>query len=109
MQQALGELRTLLERFANGMSMEVVGNAIQALYEDSKSDPELKQWFSDCDTYVRKVRRPRLVRVNAHKSLLTVGSSGGWLCVGAPMQQSGQRAARAWSRLLRWKVQGPLR
>ena len=55
MQQALGELRTLLERFANGMSMEVVGNAIQALYEDSKSDPELKQWFNDCDTYVRKV------------------------------------------------------
>ena len=55
MQQALGELRTLLERFANGMSMEVVGNAIQALYEDSKSDPELKQWFSDCDAYVRKV------------------------------------------------------
>ena len=28
MQQALGELRTLLERFADGMSMEVVGNAI---------------------------------------------------------------------------------
>ncbi|KAH9925978.1 uncharacterized protein B0H18DRAFT_1085153 [Fomitopsis serialis] len=44
MQQALGELRTLLERFANGMSMAVVGNAIQDL-----------QWFTDCDAYVRKV------------------------------------------------------
>ncbi|TFY64828.1 hypothetical protein EVJ58_g2365 [Rhodofomes roseus] len=54
-QQALGELRTLLERFANGMSMAVVGDAIQALYQDSKNDPELRQWFTDCDSYARRV------------------------------------------------------
>ncbi|KZT70697.1 hypothetical protein DAEQUDRAFT_667430 [Daedalea quercina L-15889] len=54
-QQALGELRTLLERFANGMSMAVVGDAIQALYQDSRNDPELRQWFSDCDAYARRV------------------------------------------------------
>ncbi|KAI0336661.1 hypothetical protein GY45DRAFT_1376920 [Cubamyces sp. BRFM 1775] len=55
LQQATSELRTLLERFANGKSLSIIGDAMQQLYRDAQQDEELRQWFRDVDTYTRKV------------------------------------------------------
>jgi hypothetical protein len=49
------ELRTLLERFANNTSMDVIFDAINVLTDDTRRDPELHQWFKNVDTYVRRV------------------------------------------------------
>ncbi|TCD61093.1 hypothetical protein EIP91_009046 [Steccherinum ochraceum] len=55
LQQATSELRTLLERFANGMSLGVIGDAMRVLYEDAQKDEELRNWFKAVDAYIRKV------------------------------------------------------
>ena len=55
LQTATGELRTLLERFANGMSLSVIGDALHDLYEDAQKDEELRGWFNKLDAYSRKV------------------------------------------------------
>ncbi|PCH41878.1 hypothetical protein WOLCODRAFT_137602 [Wolfiporia cocos MD-104 SS10] len=55
LQIAMDQLRTLLERFANGMSLGVIGDAMQALYQDAQNDEELRNWFRDCDAYARRV------------------------------------------------------
>ena len=55
LQQATSELRTLLERFANGMSLGVIGEAMRVLYDDAQKDDELKNWFRSVDGYTRKV------------------------------------------------------
>ncbi|KAH9943958.1 hypothetical protein B0H21DRAFT_779540 [Amylocystis lapponica] len=55
LQQATSELRSLLERFANGMSLSVIGDAMQALYNDAQQDEELREWFRSVDTYTRRV------------------------------------------------------
>lgn len=56
LQDAINEIRTLLERFANGMSMDIVLDAFGALRDDAQRDQELSQWFEQVDAYVRKVR-----------------------------------------------------
>lgn len=53
--QAQKELRTLLERFANGESLQPVFDAINQIYVDAQNDPELKAWFQTVDKYIRKV------------------------------------------------------
>ncbi|KAH9815942.1 hypothetical protein DFH28DRAFT_1125996 [Melampsora americana] len=53
--QAQKELRTLLERFANGESLQPVFDAVNQIYLDAQNDPELKAWFQTVDKYVRKV------------------------------------------------------
>jgi hypothetical protein len=55
LKQATKELRTLLERFANNQSLSPIVDAVNVLIDDSKCDPELRQWFKDVDDYVRKV------------------------------------------------------
>ncbi|EMD31027.1 hypothetical protein CERSUDRAFT_120157, partial [Gelatoporia subvermispora B] len=55
LQQATSELRALLERFANGMSLDVIGDAMRALYDDAQQDEELRNWFHQCDAYARRV------------------------------------------------------
>ncbi|OCH91664.1 hypothetical protein OBBRIDRAFT_834003 [Obba rivulosa] len=55
LQQSISELRTLLERFANGQSLDPIGDAIRVLYEDSKNDEELRHWLHDVDAYIREV------------------------------------------------------
>ncbi|KAI0781790.1 hypothetical protein C8Q75DRAFT_790036 [Abortiporus biennis] len=55
LQQATSELRTLLERFANGMSLGIIGDAMHVLYDDAKKDEELRNWFKGVDSYTRKV------------------------------------------------------
>ncbi|SGY18964.1 BQ5605_C014g07520 [Microbotryum silenes-dioicae] len=54
-QQAEKELRTLLERFANGQSMQPMFDAVNQLYKDAKDDDELAAWFNKLDNYVRQV------------------------------------------------------
>jgi hypothetical protein len=54
----MSELRTLLERFANGKNMDIVFDAANALIDDAKKDEELRTWFTDLNSYVRKVRLP---------------------------------------------------
>ncbi|KAI0940432.1 hypothetical protein AcW1_003630 [Taiwanofungus camphoratus] len=54
LQQAMSELRTLLERFANGMSLDVIGDAVRALYDDSQKDEDLRRWFQDVNNFVRE-------------------------------------------------------
>jgi len=53
---AVEELRTLLERFANGTSMSIIFDAVNVLIDDSRRDPTLGEWFKAVDLYVRKVR-----------------------------------------------------
>ncbi|EST07143.1 Protein of unknown function DUF4449 [Kalmanozyma brasiliensis GHG001] len=46
--------RRLIERFANGAPTQPIIDAVNQIYTDVANDPELKQWFSRLDTYVRK-------------------------------------------------------
>ncbi|CAE6470084.1 unnamed protein product [Rhizoctonia solani] len=52
---ATRELRTLLERFANGQSMDPILDATGALWDDAQKDEGLRAWFRKMDEYVRKV------------------------------------------------------
>lgn len=45
----------LLERFANGRSLEPVRYATDQLYTDAKNDPELRQWWRAVSDYVHRV------------------------------------------------------
>ncbi|PPQ71059.1 hypothetical protein CVT26_011461 [Gymnopilus dilepis] len=51
----LREIRTLLERFANGQSLDTITSAVDALIDDANRDEALKEWFSAVDLYIRKV------------------------------------------------------
>jgi hypothetical protein len=51
----MSELRTLLERFANGASMDGVFDASNALIDDARRDEEFRNWFHRLNTYIRKV------------------------------------------------------
>lgn len=50
----LTDIKTLIERFANSTSSDDLFDAINNLYRDADRDPELKKWFRQMDTYVRK-------------------------------------------------------
>lgn len=54
LQQALSEIRTLLERFANGKSFNGITDRVNALYDDANNDPELRGWFKQVDAWARK-------------------------------------------------------
>lgn len=49
------ELRILLERFANNTSMQPIFDAVDQLYADSRNDDELRHWWSEFGTYIRRV------------------------------------------------------
>ncbi|KAG2072936.1 hypothetical protein BDR04DRAFT_1095721 [Suillus decipiens] len=51
----MSELRTLLERFANGLSMNDIFDASNALIDDARRDDEFRNWFHRLNTYIRKV------------------------------------------------------
>ncbi|KAG8696444.1 hypothetical protein FRC08_007147, partial [Ceratobasidium sp. 394] len=55
LQLATRELRTLLERFANGRSMDPILDATGQLWDDAQNDEDLKNWFRKLDDYVRRV------------------------------------------------------
>lgn len=52
--QAEEDLKTLLERFANGTSSDDLFDSINTIYADADKDPELKDWFKAMDKYVRR-------------------------------------------------------
>ncbi|RAL01049.1 uncharacterized protein BO80DRAFT_425031 [Aspergillus ibericus CBS 121593] len=47
-------LRTLLERFANNTSLDNLFDSLDNIYRDADRDPELKGWFKNMDTFIRK-------------------------------------------------------
>ncbi|KAI1174134.1 hypothetical protein F4777DRAFT_411434 [Nemania sp. FL0916] len=51
---AEADLKTLIERFANGTSSDDLWSSINTLYADADKDPELRNWFKSMDTYIRK-------------------------------------------------------
>ncbi|KAG6908916.1 hypothetical protein DXG01_002797 [Tephrocybe rancida] len=55
LKRSISEIRTLLERFANGQSMEPILDAFRALSDDARQDSELRDWFQDVNRYVHKV------------------------------------------------------
>lgn len=52
--QAEADLKTLIERFANGTSSDDLWSAVNQIYEDAQKDPELKDWFKSMDKYIRR-------------------------------------------------------
>lgn len=54
LQQAEDDLKTLIERFANGTSSDDLWDSINQIYKDADNDPELKDWFKALDRYVRR-------------------------------------------------------
>ncbi|KAI1451159.1 hypothetical protein F5Y02DRAFT_18704 [Annulohypoxylon stygium] len=51
---AEADLKTLIERFANGTSSDDLWSSINTIYADADKDPELKNWFKSIDSYIRK-------------------------------------------------------
>ncbi|KAI2615249.1 hypothetical protein GGR54DRAFT_303973 [Hypoxylon sp. NC1633] len=51
---AEADLKTLIERFANGTSSDDLWSSINTIYADADNDPELKNWFKSIDAYIRK-------------------------------------------------------
>ena len=51
---AESDLRTLMERFANGTSTSNLWEAINQIYKDAEKDDELKDWFKSMDKYIRR-------------------------------------------------------
>ncbi|BDD58509.1 hypothetical protein MPDQ_002562 [Monascus purpureus] len=47
-------LRTLIERFANGTSLDDFLESLNNIYRDADQDPVLKGWFKHLDSYIRK-------------------------------------------------------
>ncbi|KAJ5809876.1 uncharacterized protein N7503_002094 [Penicillium pulvis] len=56
-QAAEYNLRTLIERFANNTSLSDFFDSLDNIYRDADKDPELRGWFSNVDTYIRKCLR----------------------------------------------------
>lgn len=52
--QAEADLKTLIERFANGTSSDDLWSAVNQIYQDAQKDPELKDWFKSLDKYIRR-------------------------------------------------------
>ncbi|KAJ5109093.1 hypothetical protein N7456_005768 [Penicillium angulare] len=50
-------LRTLIERFANNTSLSDFFDSLNTIYKDADQDPELRGWFKNIDTYIRKCLR----------------------------------------------------
>ncbi|TBU30300.1 hypothetical protein BD311DRAFT_236054 [Dichomitus squalens] len=53
-QTSLNEIRTLLERFANGRSLDTIGEPMRVLYDDAQQDERLRHWFREVDEYIRE-------------------------------------------------------
>src|SRR5215472_5936292 len=84
--QAITELRTLLERFANGQPIQSIIDAANILIDDANRDPELRDWFKDVDAYVRKVCFCGMI-CDVLSHLPSSGFARTWLCDRASLQQ----------------------
>jgi hypothetical protein len=54
-QTATVQWRTLLERFANGQSLDGVFGSLDQLYADAREDQELRGWWSRFNDYVHRI------------------------------------------------------
>ncbi|CAI6340919.1 unnamed protein product [Periconia digitata] len=54
LQLAEADLKTLFERFANSTSFDDLIESINQIYKDAERDPDLKNWFKQMDSYIRK-------------------------------------------------------
>ena len=54
LQKAQTELKTLLENFADGASMDDMLDAADALISDANNDPEFSRWAKHLDQFIRK-------------------------------------------------------
>jgi hypothetical protein len=52
--QAETDLKTLIERFANGTSTDDLWDSIRTIYDDADRDPQLKNWFKALNQYIRR-------------------------------------------------------
>ncbi|KAL2188535.1 hypothetical protein L209DRAFT_226429 [Thermothelomyces heterothallicus CBS 203.75] len=52
--QAETDLKTLVERFANGTSTDDLWDSIKTIYSDADRDPQLKNWFKSLNQYIRR-------------------------------------------------------
>ncbi|KAK3940348.1 hypothetical protein QBC46DRAFT_364132 [Diplogelasinospora grovesii] len=52
--QAEGDLKTLIERFANGTSTDDLWDSINTIYGDADRDEELRNWFKAMNRYIRR-------------------------------------------------------
>jgi hypothetical protein len=52
--QAETDLKTLIERFANGTSTDDLWASINTIYEDADRDPQLRNWFKALNQYIRR-------------------------------------------------------
>ncbi|KAK0200612.1 hypothetical protein DFS33DRAFT_1387828 [Desarmillaria ectypa] len=55
LQSTLSQLRTILERFANGQSMDLIIDPFHALADDAQRDTELRAWFREGTGWLRSV------------------------------------------------------
>ncbi|KAI1636287.1 hypothetical protein F4809DRAFT_392866 [Biscogniauxia mediterranea] len=51
---ALADLKTLIERFANGTSSDDLWSSVKVIYDAAHEDPELKDWFKSLNAYIRR-------------------------------------------------------
>jgi hypothetical protein len=102
LQRATSELLTLLERFANDTSVQPVLDAANQLNIDAQNDEGLRNWFSDLDTYTRRVRCTDACYLS--RSLITTPfsvPSRTRLYSLAAIQSRGPPPARHWTPVLR--------
>ncbi|KAL5482543.1 hypothetical protein ACEPAI_9137 [Sanghuangporus weigelae] len=52
--QAASEMRTLLERLADGRSMEGMFSAARNMQKDAETDEELREWWGRVDSFARR-------------------------------------------------------
>jgi len=52
--KAEGDLKTLIERFANSTSLDDLLEAFNEIYRDADRDPQLKGWFQRLDKFIRR-------------------------------------------------------
>lgn len=102
LKRAIDELRTLLERFANNTSLDLVIDAIDALIDDANRDEHLRSWFKDVDTYARKVWYKHFERDLYLFDRL--GFIGTGIRLGRAMQHRREENTRLWTGVLRRKV-----
>lgn len=57
LQRAETNLRILIERFANFTSADDLFESLNQLYRDADQDPELRNWFKQVDTFIRRCLR----------------------------------------------------
>ncbi|KAF8421047.1 hypothetical protein EV426DRAFT_226581 [Tirmania nivea] len=81
LQAAENSLKTLIERFANYTSLDDMFDSINDIYRDADKDPELRSWFRQMDSYIRKcLKTPGYILSNgADREWDTLNSDGHFL------------------------------